>query len=259
MIETPTTLILGAGASYPYGFPLGRKLVEDILELFPQSNHSNDRIRSANSHFDIMLGNLDIDISLMNRFSRNLRDSKIDSIDSFLEIKENSNFLEIGKMSILYALHRYEKSEELLRIDNWYRVLWNSLKTKSIEYFKLNKLSVITYNYDRSLEYYLLSCIKNTYDLDEKDACDLLFNTINIIHIHGKIGVFNIENQTLNLNINMFKTQDYGSEIKDKDKFKFLSKNIKIIHDENINESEELKQANEILATTTRICFLGFG
>ena len=57
----------------------------------------------------------------------------------------------------------------------------------------------------------------------------------------------------------MYNTLDYGGNIKDKDKLKFLSNNIKIIHDENINESEELKLANEILANTTRICFLGFG
>lgn len=259
MIETPTILILGAGASYPYGFPLGRKLVEDILELFPQSNHSDDRIRSANSHFDIMLGNLDIDISLMNRFSRNLRDSKIDSIDSFLENKDNSEFLAIGKMSILYTLHNYEHSN-ILRLDNWYRILWNALyvDTKSKDGFKLNKVSIITYNYDRSLEYYLLSCIKSSYGLDDREAYVLLSSTIKIVHIHGKIGVFNIENQVAKTPINMFNTLDYGVKIVDKDKLKLLSNNIKIIHDENINESDELKEANEILMSTERICFLGF-
>ncbi len=41
MITTPTTLILGAGASYPYGFPLERSF-EDRLELFPREYIERD-------------------------------------------------------------------------------------------------------------------------------------------------------------------------------------------------------------------------
>ena len=34
MIERPTVLILGAGASKPYGFPTGEKLLRDIVDIF---------------------------------------------------------------------------------------------------------------------------------------------------------------------------------------------------------------------------------
>ncbi len=32
MISTPTVLILGAGASHPYGFSLGRELADQIIK-----------------------------------------------------------------------------------------------------------------------------------------------------------------------------------------------------------------------------------
>ena len=32
MIEVPTCLVLGAGASAPYGFPVGETLMDDIID-----------------------------------------------------------------------------------------------------------------------------------------------------------------------------------------------------------------------------------
>ncbi len=192
-------------------------------------------------------------------FKHRLKSSKINSIDSFLEIEENADFINIGKVHILYALHNYENATQLVRYDNWYRFLWNVLKAKSIKYFKSNKLKVVTYNYDRSLEYYLFNCIKNSYGLDEKDAFKLLSETIEIIHVHGKMGVFNVENHVLNLGISTNFRFDYGDKIEDKAKLEYLSNNIKIIHDNTISESIEIERANEIFSSTQRICFLGFG
>jgi hypothetical protein len=38
MITTPTVLVLGAGASYPYGFPTGKGLRDLICETFSSTN-----------------------------------------------------------------------------------------------------------------------------------------------------------------------------------------------------------------------------
>lgn len=261
MIEIPTTLILGAGASMPYGFPSGKKLVEDILKsvgsIVDPTRKSFRKL--LNSEFTEMLFDLGYDEDLILRFISNLKYSKIDSIDSFLEIDENAEFLKIGKIFILYALHRYEKSNDLIGNDDWYRILWNTLKTKSSNDFKLNKLSVITYNYDRSLEYYLINCLKHSYGLNDKNAFKLLFDTVKIIHVHGKIGVFGVENHVLDLQIERGFIHDYGDIINSKEKLEFLGNCIKIIHDNNINDSIELDEAVEILKNTERICFLGFG
>ncbi|MGH7216991.1 MAG: hypothetical protein ACREIG_07135, partial [Nitrospiraceae bacterium] len=52
--------------------------------------------------------------------------------------------------------------------------------------FHENKLSLITFNYDRSLEFYLHRAIKRLWDLDDNEAAEVL-KAVPIIHIHGKI------------------------------------------------------------------------
>ncbi|WP_291122938.1 hypothetical protein, partial [Flavobacterium sp. UBA6046] len=41
MVTRPTVFILGAGASYNFGFPLGKDLVEIILKNFDPENSQN--------------------------------------------------------------------------------------------------------------------------------------------------------------------------------------------------------------------------
>ena len=47
MIETPTVLILGAGASRPYGFWLGRELLFKVVEGLDVNGDINNRLRQV--------------------------------------------------------------------------------------------------------------------------------------------------------------------------------------------------------------------
>jgi hypothetical protein len=73
MISKNTVLVLGAGASYPYGFPLGKQLKQKILSL----QERPDDYSAVHE-----LGYLERDIS---EFQRRFRGSQLDSIDLFLE------------------------------------------------------------------------------------------------------------------------------------------------------------------------------
>jgi hypothetical protein len=46
MITTPTVLVLGAGASYPYGFPTAKGLKELICEQFSSTDASASQFLS---------------------------------------------------------------------------------------------------------------------------------------------------------------------------------------------------------------------
>ena len=47
MIEVPTCLVLGAGASAPYKFPVGEKLMEEIIDRVKPNTKRWDALMKA--------------------------------------------------------------------------------------------------------------------------------------------------------------------------------------------------------------------
>ena len=90
------------------------------------------------------------------RFRETLLTSNQPSVDAFLESWPTEEFTEIGKTVIAIKLIGSEKLSllERKRDRKWYEYLWNELGTTKQD-FSHSKLSVITFNYDRSLEYTL--------------------------------------------------------------------------------------------------------
>ena len=75
-------------------------------------------------------------------------------IDAFLTVGQSFN---VGKLAIAYCLMLFEDETKLyqpdgdLRGGNWYAYLVGKLDL-TFEEFGNNKLSIVTFNYDRSLE-----------------------------------------------------------------------------------------------------------
>ena len=109
-------------------------------------------------------------------------------MDKFLSY--HSRFEAIGKVAIASVLIQCESLENLIPqregFDHWYQYLWNCLLTDK-ENFKNNKLIIVTFNYDRSLEQYLFRTILNTFGVTEDEA-RILLNCIPIIHVYGDLG-----------------------------------------------------------------------
>jgi hypothetical protein len=76
MIKHNTVLVLGAGASCPYGFPSGRTLIDKIT-------HS---VGEQGSHLYERLVNRDFEHRSIKEFSNALRESPLSSIDIVLGI-----------------------------------------------------------------------------------------------------------------------------------------------------------------------------
>ncbi len=183
MISKPTTLILGAGASVDYDFPLGRDLITAICNGLENSRSDMYKLivkhkpKSADIHAEI------------HKFQRHLNNSDLRSIDAFLE--NRPGFREIGKLAIAAALIPHEKKENLDRSKEslrWYEYLHGILLDGTPrDNFKSNKLSIITFNYDRSFEYSLFLAIRDTYGLTDEE-CKEYIQAIHIIHVYGHIG-----------------------------------------------------------------------
>ncbi|WP_020181845.1 hypothetical protein [Methylotenera sp. 1P/1] len=233
MIKFPTVLVLGAGASIPYGFPSGAELKKIICEVkFPPS-------------FDSSFSSLKV-----SNFVNAFRNSHVNSIDSFLA--RRSEYVGIGKAIIANIISRKEDIEYFnLNIeDDWYALLWNKLvaDVHSIEDFAKNNLKIITFNYDRSLEAFLLTSFCNTFGV-ETDIAKEALKGIRIIHFYGHLG---------ELSQGYSKTElPYKNNHSDSFIFQAAG-NIKIIpeHRDNLETNVEIESW---FVEARNIFFLGFG
>lgn len=262
MIEKPTVFVLGAGASKAFKFPLGLQLRDQI------ATHLDDHhgiLGAACRYYgyewqqgkgEWIWPNVDESpvkahqqiIGEVNAFKAALLDSPIYSIDAFLE--DQPEFEELGKIAIAATLIPYELKPKLSRKPDekprWVDELFNKMRTGPAD-FADNQVRIITFNYDRSIEYFFWNALKSTYGLGEEDAANLL-KSISIVHIHGQLG----EPHFLS---------DDGRDYKDdtsRDSLRTAVDNMRIIY-EQPDESPELQRAHEFIAQAEIFCFLGFG
>lgn len=259
MLEKSTVFILGAGASFGYGYPLGRKLVDDILGGL---NHPDKPLHKK-------LQFLDYSESDIKTFRRDLFTSDVDSIDFFLE--RRSEYLEIGKAAIMLIL-TFCEDKDLLRTEGperWYGDIINPLKKYPFQ--PINNIGFITFNYDRSLDHYIFMSFKHTYGFTDFE-CRNAVQTIPIIHLHGQLGKLPWQTTedtgrpygTNNAHFEILHAYD-GRDIdslkrhRTADYFLNISQQIKIIHEADVDNDPEFTQAHDLLANAHKIYFLGFG
>src|SRR2546427_1766066 len=176
MIKQRTALVLGAGASAPFGFPSGRKLRDDMISDLGTGSTDLYKVLSTSG----------ADAKQIVRFRDALQQSGQRSVDAFLERRDE--FLSVGKIAIAAALIPYEKPQKLWGgDDNWYEYVWDRLGP-TLDDVKNSQLVVITFNYDRSFEHYFFSALRNTYNIPTDEAARILRDVLRVIHVHGQLG-----------------------------------------------------------------------
>jgi len=234
MVNEPTVLILGAGASSDYKFPLGRKLRDLVCAL--KGSEASSAIENAG-----------YSLELLNEFIETLMHSGFSSVDWFLE--ERPEFIPIGKAAIAAALIPFEDPTNLFPpkapLNHWFELLLNVL-AQPIGNFGSNCLSIITFNYDRALEYYLLTTLTTRYRSEEK-AVEAM-NNFPIVHVHGTLGSL-----TPLAPIGRPYLPGLTPQA-----IQLATKEL-IIVGEASGDTEEFKNAKSLLESAKRIVFLGFG
>ncbi len=236
MIVDPTVLILGAGASVPFGFPSGRTLLIEICK----------NLGSRGVSLSIEMEKFGYDMKAQETFKNELYASMQPSVDAFLE--KRPEFMEIGKASMSCALIPYENESRLVSRDkqaNWYEYLFNKMDT-GWDNFGENKLSIVTFNYDRSLEHFLFKALRYSYGKDEEDTATILRN-IPIIHVYGQLGQLPYLAGT---------GRPYSQDVSPEVVAKCVSE-IRIVHES--EDETTFSSAHELLMRAEKICFLGFG
>lgn len=256
MITQQTVFILGAGASAPYGYPTGAGLkdiiCDEINELFELLIPRSEIVHKSyeEDHKKAIEEN---SVAFIKRFC----ESPIDLIDSFLA--RNHDLSQIGKTLIALCILNAERKSRFLReiiaeerIYDWYGLLFNIMVEELKDEdgyldFKNNRVDFITFNYDRSLEYFLYDKLKTTYgsiDLIKNRPVDLI--PFRFIHVYGKIDNFEWEDPP---------GLAYKSEYYIRDILR-VGGNIKLIHE---RDNEFLDDIKKTIAKASKIFFLGFG
>lgn len=234
MITTPTVFILGAGASIPYEFPSGQALADSICEP------------GENVGWLVAYG---FEESHAKRFVKELRRAQSESIDSFLE--DRPEFKEIGKTAIAIRLIKYENQEQFFIVNkrNWYTLLLKRMYS-SLDEFPNNTVSIVTFNYDRSLEHFIFEalCARSGKPPSEVAAA---LQKIPFIHVHGQMGFLPWQTSSDNDKRPYATTE---SEVA----VRTAAKGIKIVSEGN-EESEEFVAARRSINDARRLHFLGFG
>ena len=236
-ISVPTVLILGAGSSNHAGYPIGADLLNQICDrLLHHRVHSE----IAAKHSPEALEEFRV------RFSR----SGYRSIDTFLERNEDCS--ELGKLLIADRLKDCENVNALFPPQNsdWYGQLFDALRGDEPDSFRKAPLTIVTFNYDRSLEAFLHESILAHYHhchLSRHDAA-VIVKGMRILHPHGILGPYPEV---------PYQTDLAGVKLSD------IAKELTIIHEFRNNPrpfvNSEFENANVALKDAKRVFFLGFG
>jgi hypothetical protein len=180
-----TCLILGAGASVPYGYPVGEGLAKKIIELGEERHLS---LAPAEKQIEI----LDRAENLAREFKVYKNGDPSRTIDSYLsrfgecaEKSEAKEKYEVGLMLITAVIRQRECARS--DVIDWYETLWEHIEYSTKGRFPW-PLRVITFNYDRSLEFAVSRYHARHAGVLQTTARRWLRDNVEIRHVYGDVG-----------------------------------------------------------------------
>ncbi|WP_340586210.1 hypothetical protein [Erythrobacter alti] len=210
MIRTKTTLVVGAGASCELQFPDGREFLARIAAGFDfqrlGSGLESDDISAMASHIAVVAKKARVKEDMLREAGQVIRSAAriSHSIDAILEQHgDNPLVLAVGKLAIAH----YTLSTEaacpmgteprdpgdlpLRGTENWLfqlsRALVNGVPRAKAESC-FDNLSIVCFNYDRSIENYLPWALHMAFGMSLTDARSLVAEKLRIIHPYGTPG-----------------------------------------------------------------------
>jgi hypothetical protein len=241
MLSKTTVLILGAGASAPYGFPTGWRMLEDARALKVHQIAEMIKPRPSSEAPPLF---------------ETLRHTGEKSIDAALE--GQPDIREAGKAFIARRLLTDERNHRTKDppVDPpgaWYRELFTAMLGGNLEDFRANPLSILTYNYDRSLEAFFINALAAKYRRKSREECAKALDCVGPWHLHGQLGGLP------ELPIPGAEPVEYGGSpegLTDSD-IASAAKAIQIV-DEPHPHGEPFARARDAISTADRLVFLGF-
>ena len=128
----------------------------------------------------------------------------------------------------------------------WYRYLYSEIiSPSSVEEFGNNQLSIITYNYDRSLEKFFVDVLKKGFSLTDMEAAKRA-QGVPVVHVHGSFG---------DLLGAVGHVRPYYPDYRE---LHDTMQRLHIVSDD-IKQSGVIAKYSRLLQDATHVIFLGFG
>jgi hypothetical protein len=233
MIESRITLVLGAGASSHASYYVGPLFNAAILALAADKTY---RAEVAELGYENLDG-----------FLEQLTYGNYGTPDRLME--EHPDFEAVGKYCKAKVLTNLEDDAYLFKNGRpgWYGTLYDRLEIGS-EKYNPESLSVVTFNYDRSLEHSLWRIISTNCRDDEPKAVAMWKRRPEIVHVHGILDPYEPGSET---------HRDY-ERVTDPSVLTETAAQIEIIHTAN-PDTDAFERARQLLDSAERVVFLGFG
>jgi hypothetical protein len=240
-------LILGAGASKDFGFPTGRELVGQVCDFFGDQDHQDFYLFK-----DIAIEKDPRRIT--EAFPDALRRADPPSVDIWLE--HNPEFIWAGKVAIAIVLLRHERRSNLMPANNWYQVLFDRLDSP-FDQFQNNRLIVVTFNYDRSLEQYFFDRFRHTHTGKSQEEYRERLRHLSVLHIYGSLG--RLPWRTYDSESVVPEVPYGGATNLTDDNIIAAAKSIQIMGESASKISGRLQEFQELMKDCKALYFLGFG
>ncbi|ORE89460.1 hypothetical protein ATO7_06255 [Oceanococcus atlanticus] len=204
--------VIGAGASFELGLPLGYQLKEKVaaaLRLDPDDprtsawgNRVTDALRQLDAQHITPISQLE---AAANAISESMPTAE--SIDNYVhQHRGNHNIALCAKLAIAYCILGEERESKLKlnyeRKDREPRINYEGLDgTWLLPFFQLitkgaavhdlharfEQITLVIFNYDRCVEHFLHSALINHYRIDVASATTIM-ERLTIFHPYGKVG-----------------------------------------------------------------------
>jgi hypothetical protein len=211
MFANKTVFIVGAGASFEVGLPVGSALTRIIGDKLDIRNDG-----SWDNHGDKHVVQAIASLARSGNYGANMRQyaaaaqaiskamPQAISIDNFLHTHaDDPDIVTLGKIGIAASIleaehnsHIYQQNRGEYSIDfgaiapSWHntfcKMLTENVQKPDLEGIFKN-VAFITFNYDRCIEHYLTIWLMNYMRLSYEEACELC-KTLTIFHPYGQVG-----------------------------------------------------------------------
>lgn len=208
MPDCKTVFVLGAGASYEFGLPVGETLKETISRLlrfkfdFSALKTGDGITYQAIEYIARESGVRDVNPWI--QAAREISDAMplSLSIDNYLHIHRGNKYVEqCGKLAIVRSILGAEAGSKLRYHDNEKLNFDHCMETWAIRLVRqlaeqctldelsnrLSKLTFIVFNYDRCLEHFLAHALAINYGISKERAGEFV-NQMQIYHPYGIVG-----------------------------------------------------------------------